>query len=144
MVAALGFTLTVNAPTSQTVAPGGTATYQMVVAPLFGAPYPGVVSFAATGMPSTATVTFNPLTVAADAGQQTVTMQVQTYYGGGTSISDIWAQAGSLDLCFVPASAGWRKPAAAAGTSTEQADGLSTAARLHIGGNHDDWVWRHH
>ncbi len=78
VVAALGFTLTVNAPTSQTVAPGGTATYQMVVAPLFGAPYPGVVSFAATGMPSTATVTFNPLTVAADAGQQTVTMQVQT------------------------------------------------------------------
>ena len=47
--------------------------------------YPGTVSFAATGQPTGSTVTFNPSTVAADGGQQTITVTVQTAAGTGGS-----------------------------------------------------------
>lgn len=77
VVGGLDFTLTANAPTSQTVSAGSTATYQLVVAPLYGT-YPGTVTFTASGLPATASVTFNPSTIAANGGQQTVTMTVQT------------------------------------------------------------------
>jgi hypothetical protein len=77
VVSGLDFTLTANTPTSQTVNPGSTATYQVVVAPLYGI-YPGTVSFTASGQPSSATVTFNPPTIAINGGQQTITVTVQT------------------------------------------------------------------
>jgi hypothetical protein len=76
-VAALDFTLAVTGPASQTVTPGSIATYQAVVNPLYGS-YPGPVSFAASGLPSGASIAFSPSTIAANGGQQTVTLTVQT------------------------------------------------------------------
>ncbi|MGA9061102.1 MAG: Ig-like domain repeat protein [Terracidiphilus sp.] len=76
VVAALDFSLTPVAPSSQTVNPGSAATYQMVVAPLYGT-YLGPVTFTVSGLPTGATAAFSPSTVAADAGRQTVTLTVQ-------------------------------------------------------------------
>jgi hypothetical protein len=76
-VASLDFTLTVSGPASLTVTPGSMATYQVTVNPLYGS-YPGPVSFAASGLPSGATITFNPSTIAIGGGKQTVTVNVQT------------------------------------------------------------------
>ncbi len=77
VVAALNFSVTPVAPTSQTVNPGSAATYQVVVAPTYGT-YPGTVTFTATGLPSGATIVFSPSTIAANGGQQTVTVTIQT------------------------------------------------------------------
>ena len=77
IVASLDFTVTASAPTSQTVTAGSAAAYQMVVAPLYGT-YAASVTFAATGLPAGATATFSPTSIAANGGQQTVTMTVQT------------------------------------------------------------------
>jgi hypothetical protein len=77
VVAPLDFTLSANPPTTQSVTAGSTAVYQVVVAPLYGS-YAGPVSFAATGLPLGASVTFNPTSIAANAGQQTVAVTVQT------------------------------------------------------------------
>ena len=76
VVAALDFSLTPVAPSSQTVNPGSAATYQMVVAPLYGT-YLGPVTFTVSGLPTGATAAFSPSTVAANAGRQTVTLTVQ-------------------------------------------------------------------
>jgi hypothetical protein len=76
-VSALDFAMTVSGPTSLTVTAGSAATYQMAVNPLNGN-YPGPVSFTASGLPSGASVTFNPTTIAANDGKQTVTLVVQT------------------------------------------------------------------
>ena len=87
IVGGLDFTLTPNTPTSQTVNAGTMATYQVVVAPLYLNTYPGTVSFAATGQPTGSTVTFNPSTVAADGGQQTITVTVQTAAGTAQEVA---------------------------------------------------------
>ncbi len=77
VVSSLDFSITPQAPTSQTVNAGGSAAYQLAVAPLFGN-YPATVTFVAGGLPAGATATFSPSTIAANGGQQTVTMTVQT------------------------------------------------------------------
>jgi len=77
VVAPLDFSMNTSGSTSQTVQPGGAATFQMVVAPLYGS-YVGTVSFSASGLPSGATATFSPSTIAANGGQQTVTLTIQT------------------------------------------------------------------
>ena len=76
-VASLDFTIAVTGSATSTVSPGSSATYQLTVSPLYGS-YPGQVSFAAAGLPSTTTTTFSPSAIAAGAGPQTVTMTVQT------------------------------------------------------------------
>jgi hypothetical protein len=76
-VAALDFTLAVNGSASATVNAGNTATYQVIVNPLYGS-YPGTVSFAASGTPTGASIAFSPSTIAANAGKQTVTVTIQT------------------------------------------------------------------
>lgn len=76
-VAPLDFTFAATGQTSQTVAAGGSTSYQVVVAPLYGN-YPGKVTFTASGLPSGASCTFNPATIAANGGQQTVTLTIQT------------------------------------------------------------------
>jgi len=73
----LDFSVAVSGPSSLTVSAGSTATYQMAVSPLYGS-YPGTVSFTASGLPSGATATFNPTTIAANGGKQTVTLDIQT------------------------------------------------------------------
>ncbi len=77
VVAALDFTLTASAPTAQTVNAGSSAIYQVVIAPTYGA-YPGTVTFTATGLPAGAVATFNPASILANGGQQTVAVTIQT------------------------------------------------------------------
>ena len=76
-VASLDFTMTISGPGSQTVFPGSTITYTVVVDPLYGS-YAGPVSFAINGLPAGATASFSPSTIAANGGQQTVTITIQT------------------------------------------------------------------
>ena len=76
-VAALDFTLAVSGSGSATVNAGNTATYQVIVNPLYGS-YPGTVSFAASGTPTGASIAFSPSTIAANGGKQTVTVTLQT------------------------------------------------------------------
>jgi hypothetical protein len=76
-VGSLDFTLAVSGTASLTVVPGGVATYKVIANPLYGS-YPGPVSFTSSGLPMGATITFSPSTIAANAGQQTVTLTVST------------------------------------------------------------------
>lgn len=76
-VAALDFTLAVSGANSRTVLQGSSATYQVAVTPLYGN-YPGPVTFTASGVPSGASVTFSPATIAFNGGNQMVTVTVQT------------------------------------------------------------------
>jgi hypothetical protein len=73
----LDFTLTLTSAQSQTVISGQTAPYTVRVAPT-NSTYPGVVTFTATGLPSGATVTFSPATVAANGGPAPVNLSIQT------------------------------------------------------------------
>ncbi len=76
-VGQLDFTLSVTGSASQTVTGGNPASYQLAVAPLYGA-YGGPVSFAATGLPSGFAATFSPANLAANSGAQAVTVTVKT------------------------------------------------------------------
>lgn len=90
-VAPLSFTLALNPGSgssgqSQTVQPGGAATYAFNITPTVGA-YPGPVTFSATGLPQGATVTFSPATLAPSAGAKTITMTVQTAASATSALS---------------------------------------------------------
>ncbi|MGH9561657.1 MAG: MBG domain-containing protein, partial [Terracidiphilus sp.] len=74
-VAALDFTMTISGPSSATVIPGQSISYQVSVTPMYGS-YAGTVNFAVTGLPAGATVTFSPSTIAANGGPQTVTVTI--------------------------------------------------------------------
>ena len=77
VVAVLDFSLSSAVPTGQTVNSGSAATYQVVVAPLYGT-YPGPVTFTTTGLPTGAVASFSPANIPANGGQQTVTVTIQT------------------------------------------------------------------
>jgi len=77
VVAPLDFTLTLSGPAIQTAVPGSAISYQVVVDPLYGS-YAGPVSFTVSGLPAGATATFDPATVAANGGKQTITVTIQT------------------------------------------------------------------
>jgi hypothetical protein len=64
------FSLTAT-PASRTILPGGTTSYTATVAPLSG--FTGSVAFSVTGLPSGATATFNPASVAT-SGSTTMTV----------------------------------------------------------------------
>ena len=80
------------APASQTVQPGGSATYTLTVTPSGG--FSGAVTFAASGVPSGASASFNPasvntsgtttLTVATTAATPPGTYQITVTGTGGT------------------------------------------------------------
>jgi sugar lactone lactonase YvrE len=76
-VAPLGFTFAITGPSTSTVSPGQSTTYQAAIAPLYGS-YPGTVSFIATGLPGNATATFSPSSIAANGGAQDVTVTITT------------------------------------------------------------------
>lgn len=76
-VAPLDFTMTIKGPSSESVVPGNTTTYQVTVAPKYGT-YAGEVNFAVNGLPTGAAVTFSPASIAANGGPQTVTVTIQT------------------------------------------------------------------
>jgi hypothetical protein len=71
------FTVTPPSTTTQTVVPGSAVSYSFSITPNHGS-YAGAVTFAASGLPAGATVTFSPATIAATGGAQTVTMTIQT------------------------------------------------------------------
>jgi hypothetical protein len=76
------FNLTITASggtagaTTVTVLPGGVAVYTFTVSPLQGETFPGAISLSASGLPSGATYTFLPATLAAGAGSTQVTLTV--------------------------------------------------------------------
>jgi hypothetical protein len=77
-VAALDFTFSATpATSSETVVPGGAATYTFNMAPPYGS-YGGPVTFTITGLPAGARASFSPAVIAANAGPQSVTLTVQT------------------------------------------------------------------
>lgn len=63
--------------TSVSVAPGGTATYKLVFAPVGTKTFPQAIQLSATGLPSGAMATFSPATIASGAGSTTVTLSIQ-------------------------------------------------------------------
>jgi len=63
--------------TTQTVIPGQAANYTFAIAPIYSS-YGGTISFTASGLPTGATASFTPSSIAASAGAQTVTLTVQT------------------------------------------------------------------
>jgi 6-phosphogluconolactonase (cycloisomerase 2 family) len=76
-VAPMDFTMALAGSANLTVMPGQSVSYKMQVAPLYGS-YAGTVNFAIAGLPSNATATFSPSSIAADGGPQTVTVTIQT------------------------------------------------------------------
>jgi sugar lactone lactonase YvrE len=72
------FAFTPSGATTATVAAGAAAMYTFSLAPSSAGIYPGTVSFAVTGLPTGASATFGPFTVAPTYGPTTVTMTVQT------------------------------------------------------------------
>jgi hypothetical protein len=65
-------------PPSQTIQPGGTASYALSFSPEGGATFPGAVSLTATGLPPGAVASFSPQTIAAGAGTTNVTLTIQS------------------------------------------------------------------
>jgi predicted outer membrane repeat protein len=63
---------------TQTVVPGGIATYTLVVSPVDGSTFPAPVSFTASGLPTGAVATFTPQTLATGSGTTNVTLSIQT------------------------------------------------------------------
>jgi hypothetical protein len=114
--AVLDFTLSLTSAQSQTVISGQAAPYAVRVAPTSGS-YPGVVSFAATGLPSGATVTFGPTTVAANAGPAPVNLSIQTAPIVGSNQLAKSAASVALGLLLLPLAAArrMRRSASAAG-----------------------------
>jgi Bacterial Ig-like domain (group 3)/MBG domain (YGX type)/Putative Ig domain len=74
------FSLAVSGTSSATVTEGSTASYSLVANPLNGL-YPGTVILTASGLPPGSTASFNPASIAVNAGQQTVTATIQTASG---------------------------------------------------------------
>jgi len=76
-VTPLGFTLSVEGPTSQTVIPGNSLTFSYNIAPTYSV-YPGPVTFSVSGLPAGASSAFSASTIAANAGPQNVTLTIHT------------------------------------------------------------------
>ena len=76
-VGAPQFTFTGTGANALTVAPGGVAAYTFSISP-DSVNYAGPVTFSVAGLPPGATASFNPSTIPASGGVQTVTMTVQT------------------------------------------------------------------
>ena len=62
---------------SQTVVPGGTATYQLALGPSNGTVFPAVVTLSVSGLPPGATATLTPNTLPVGASLTNVTLSIQ-------------------------------------------------------------------
>ena len=62
---------------SQTVQPGGNASYQIPVSPLGGTTFQAAISFTSSGLPAGATAAFSPQTIAAGSAATNVTLTIQ-------------------------------------------------------------------
>jgi hypothetical protein len=72
------FTISSNTPSSATVLPGGVATYGITVAPTDGIYFPNAVTLTVSGLPTGATYTLTPSTIALGSESTPVVLQVQT------------------------------------------------------------------
>ncbi len=70
--------LATGSVTSDSVAPGGTATYTLVINPIGAKTFPEAIHLSASGLPSGAVATFSPATISAGAGTTTITLTIQT------------------------------------------------------------------
>jgi hypothetical protein len=84
-----------------TSAPGAVATYSFSLFPLSGG-YPGPVGFTVTGLPTSATATFTPSSVASNAGPTTVGMTVQTPSAVARNSSNLLGRGIVLALLLLP------------------------------------------
>jgi RHS repeat-associated protein len=72
------FTLTAGGSgSSQTVHPGGTATYTLPMSPSGGTTFPAAVTLSATGLPTGFTATFSPPSLAAGSSATSVVLTIQ-------------------------------------------------------------------
>jgi hypothetical protein len=92
-VAAPDFSVTVN-PASQSVTAGSSGTYTVTINPVNG--FTGAVSLSASGLPSGATASFNPSSVAGGSGSSTLTISTISSTPAGTSTITITGTSGSL------------------------------------------------
>jgi len=76
--------VTISGPASGTVIPGQSIVYQVNVTPMYGS-YAGTVYFAASGLPTGATATFSPTSIAANGGPQTITVTILTAPASATA-----------------------------------------------------------
>jgi hypothetical protein len=81
----LPFTLTTSTGTtggstgtSASVAPGAPATFNFTLTPGAGGTFPDAITFSVTGLPTGATATFSPATIAAGSAVTPVTLTIQT------------------------------------------------------------------
>jgi hypothetical protein len=65
-----------GASISQTVSPGGTATYPLTLSPM-GSTFPAAVTLTVSGLPAGASYTLTPTTIATGAGATNVTLTIQ-------------------------------------------------------------------
>jgi hypothetical protein len=72
----LNISTSAGSTASQTVVPGGTAIYTLIVTPTGGTVFPAQVNFTISGLPAGATATFAPPSLAAGSGTTTVTLTV--------------------------------------------------------------------
>ncbi len=63
--------------TSVSVAPGGTATYKLVIAPIGSKTFPQPIQLSAGGLPSGAVATFKPAAISAGSGSTTIILTIQ-------------------------------------------------------------------
>ncbi len=101
VVAPFDFTFTNTGTAAYTAAPGAVATYNFALAPLHGS-YPGAVSFSVTGLPTGATASFTPSTVAVGGGATPVVMTVQTAEAIAHNSNRPFGRGIVLALLFLP------------------------------------------
>jgi hypothetical protein len=63
--------------TNVTVLPGGTAVYTFTLSPVSSTTFPAAVTLSVSGLPTGATATFSPATLAAGSGSTNVTLTIQ-------------------------------------------------------------------
>jgi large repetitive protein len=89
------FTLAVSGSNSQTVLPGGIATYGLTVTPVGASTFPAAISLSVSGLPDDVVPTLSSASIAAGSGTTSVTFTIGTpsavamlqHYGPGASMA---------------------------------------------------------
>ena len=96
------FALPSGGSTSASVKPGGTATYQLAVAPPSGTTTVSAVTFSVSGLPAGATSTFNPASVPANSGATNVTLSITVPSQSAAARSESSRLPAVLGLALLP------------------------------------------
>jgi sugar lactone lactonase YvrE len=99
------------APASQSVAPGGAASYQLSLTPLSGS-FPSQVTLTVAGLPSGASATFAPASIAAGVSgvvSSLLTIQTSKQSASLNHSSNPFAMPAALSLLSLPFIFSWRK-----------------------------------